>query len=181
MAPSLLPSGEAATFDEPLEMLSACHGRIRKQLATLARLERHLPVHGHDADARAAARAILRYFDTAAIHHHEDEERSVLPRFVARAPEARALADRIDGEHAEIASRWRRLRPLLSGIACGQRATMPPGLVREVTAGYEAHIEFEESKLLPLASEVLSGDDLTAIGREMAERRGVAASSRGPA
>lgn len=181
MTPPLLPGGEAATFDEPIEMLSACHGRIRNQLATLARLERHLPEHGHDADARAAARAILRYFDTAAIHHHEDEERSVLPRLVARVAEARALAERIDAEHREIAARWRRLRPLLSGIASGQRAAMPPRLVREITAGYEAHIELEESSLLPLAREALSPPELADIGREMAERRGVAASSRGPA
>lgn len=169
-----LPGSETATFDEPLEMLLACHGRIRKQLATLSRLERHLPEHGHDADARAAARAILRYFDSAAIQHHEDEERSLLPRLVARAPESRALAGRIEGEHVELAALWRRLRPLLSGIAAGQRAVMPPHLVSEITASYDAHIELEESMLIPLAREVLSSGELEAIGREMAERRGVA-------
>ena len=107
MGVSILPGGDGATFDEPLEMLAACHGRIRKQLATLARLGRHLPEHGHDADARAAARAILRYFDSAALKHHEDEERSVLPRLAQRDLEARALAARIAGEHAELAARWR--------------------------------------------------------------------------
>lgn len=171
MAPTTLPGGDAATFDEPLEMLVACHGRIRKQLATLSRLERHLPEHGHDADARAAARSILRYFDSAAVHHHEDEERSLLPRLVDRAPESRALAERIEGEHVELAARWRRLRPLLSGIATGQRAVMPPRLVRDIAARYDAHIELEESLLIPLARDVLSPDDLGDIGREMAERR----------
>jgi len=171
MAPSVLPGGEAATFDEPLEMLVACHERIRKQLGTLSRLERHLPEHGHDADARAAARAIMRYFDSAAIHHHEDEERSLLPRIVDRAPDARALAERIEGEHLELAASWRRLRPLLSGIAAGQRAVLPPALVHEIGARYDRHIELEESLLIPLARDVLSTADLDAIGREMAERR----------
>lgn len=174
MGTSILPGNDGATFDQPLEMLCACHDRIRKQLATLSRLERHLPEHGHDADARAAARAILRYFDSAAIRHHEDEERSLLPRLADRAPQARELAGRIEGEHRELAARWRRLRPLLSGIASGQRAVMPPRLVDEIASSYGTHMELEESRMIPLAREVLTADDLRAIGEEMAERRGVA-------
>lgn len=170
----MLPGGEAATFDDPLAMLSACHLRIRKQLATLARLERHLPEHGHDDDARAAARAILRYFDTAAVHHHEDEESSLLPRLVGRVPEARVLSERLLREHGELAERWRRLRPLLSGIAAGQRAVLPPKLVHEIATAYHAHIEIEESELIPLARKALSADEIATIGREMAGRRGVA-------
>ena len=177
---ALLPGGEAAGFDDPLAMLVACHGRIRKQLATLARLERHLPEHGHDADARAAARAIMRYFDSAAVHHHEDEEQSLMPRVLERAPDARALALRLAHEHALLAGRWRSLRPLLSGIACGQRAALPPRLVRDVTAAYEAHIELEEAEMIPLAQDVLGADAIAAIGREMALRRGIAVSATLP-
>jgi len=174
MTNPMLPGGEAATFDDPLAMLSACHVRIRKQLATLARLERHLPEHGHDDDARAAARAILRYFDTAAVHHHEDEESSLLPRLVGRVPDARVLSERLLREHGELAERWRRLRPLLSGIAAGQRAVLPPKLVHEIATAYHAHIEIEESELIPLARKALSADEIATIGREMAGRRGVA-------
>jgi hemerythrin-like domain-containing protein len=173
MNPSL-PGGDAATFDDPLAMLLACHGRMRKQLATLARLERHLPGHGHDADARAAARAILRYFDSAAVHHHEDEELSVMPRLLARVPEARALQTRLARDHGVLAEQWRRLRPLLCGIAAGQRAVLPPKLVIEVTDAYDVHIDFEEAELVPLAQDVLGPDEIAAIGREMAARRGVA-------
>ena len=168
-----LPGDAAATFDDPLAMLSACHLRIRKQLATLARLARHLPEHGADADARSAARAILRYFDSAAAHHHEDEERSVLPRLCARESAARALAGRLVAEHGGLAANWRRLRPLLSGIASGQRSALPPRLVLDVAAAYEAHIDVEERDLIPLAREALSAEDIAAIGGEMAARRGI--------
>ena len=173
---TLLPGPDAATFDDPLAMLEACHGRIRKQLATLARLERHLPEHGHDADARAAARGILRYFDSAALHHHEDEEQSLMPRLLARVPEARPFAARLVREHAELAALWRKLRPLLSGIAAGQRASLPPKLVRDVTAAYDEHMAFEEGELIPLAEDALPADEIAAIGREMAMRRGIAPS-----
>ncbi|CAG0997474.1 hypothetical protein BURK1_02630 [Burkholderiales bacterium] len=174
MTNPMLSGGDAATFDDPLAMLLACHVRIRKQLATLARLERHLPEHGHDEDARAAARAILRYFDSAAVQHHEDEEASLLPRLVARAADARPLADRLLREHGELAARWRSLRPLLSGIAAAQRSVLPPKLVHDIASAYRAHIEVEESELIPLARATLPAGEIAAIGREMAERRGVA-------
>jgi hemerythrin-like domain-containing protein len=173
MSPTL-SGGDAATFDDPLAMLVACHVRMRKQFATLARLERHLPEHGHDADARAAARAILRYFDSAAVHHHEDEEASLMPRIVARAPEASALATRLARDHGVLEDHWRRLRPLLCGIAAAQRAVLPPKLVRDIAEAYEAHLAFEEAELVPLAQKVLGADEIAAIGREMAARRGVA-------
>ncbi|MFO1280966.1 MAG: hemerythrin domain-containing protein [Burkholderiales bacterium] len=171
---SVVSSDAAATFDDPVSMLSACHDRIRRQLATLERLARHLPGHGLDADARSAARAILRYFDTAARHHHEDEETSLLPRLVARVPEAGDLARRLLAEHATLAANWRRLRPLLAGIATGQRSVLPPRLVVEVAAAYDAHLSVEEDEFVPLAREALPPGDLADIGREMALRRGLA-------
>ncbi len=166
--------GAAASFDDPLAMLSACHGRIRRQLDTLARLERHLPEHGCDTDARAAARAIIRYFDLAAPHHHEDEEVDVFPRVVARAPEAADLVARLEDDHRTLAANWRHLRPLLAGIAAGQRAVLPPRLVRDATLAYDAHIETEENELIPLARDVLRVEEIAAIGKAMAARRGVA-------
>jgi hypothetical protein len=86
MATDLFSDAAAPGFDDPLGMLCACHGRIARQLATLDRLQRHLPEHGCDVDARAAARGILRYFDTAALNHHADEEASVFPRLANAVP-----------------------------------------------------------------------------------------------
>ena len=50
---------------------------------------------------------------------------------------------------------------------------LPPKLVHEITSAYHAHIELEESELIPLAREALSAGEVATIGREMAERRGV--------
>ena len=54
----------AAGFEVPLEMLAACHGRVEAQCATLRRLVAHLAAHGADEQARDAARAVMRYFDS---------------------------------------------------------------------------------------------------------------------
>ncbi len=171
---SFLAGHTAPGFDEPLEMLRACHRRIEKQLATLARLERHLPEHGCDDDARAAARAIMRYFDTAAVNHHADEEQSVFPRLVAaRGDEAAKITARLEQEHEVLAANWARLRPLLAGIAVGARANLSPHDVTEVREAYDRHIAVEETALIPLAEQTFDAATLAAIGKEMAARRNV--------
>jgi len=173
MTTDLFSEAIAPSFDDPLGMLSACHGRIERQLATLDRLQRHLPEHGCDIDARAAARGILKYFDTAAPNHHADEEASVFPRLRNALPgRADVLIADLERDHRTLAANWRHLRPLLASIAAGARANLSPKEVAHVRAAYDAHIAKEESALIPLAAQAFDAAKLLEIGREMAERRG---------
>ena len=171
---SLFDESPAPAFDDPLGMLSACHRRIERHLITLSRLQRHLAEHGCDADARVAARNLLRYFDTAAPNHHADEEASVFPRLELRAAaEAAGLLAGLRHDHERLTRNWRKLRPLVSAIAAGQRANLPPKLAADAIATYHAHIQREETELLPLAARSFDAATLATIGREMAARRGV--------
>jgi hemerythrin-like domain-containing protein len=172
MRTSLL-GNHVPSFDDPLALLYVCHGHTERQLLTLARLQRHLPEHGCDKDARAAARAILQYFDSAAPNHHADEEQSIFPRLAAAVPMAARLIATLDGDHAALAANWRRLRLMLAAIAAGARASLSAKLVADVTAAYLAHIAREENELFPLAHETFDAATLAAISREMARRRGV--------
>ena len=168
----------APDFGDPLGMLKACHRRIERHLATLDRLQRHLPEHGCDDDARAAARAILRYFDTAAANHHADEEASLFPRLAAAKPaQAAPMIAALLRDHDSLTAGWRRLRPQLAGIAAGDRATLSAKEVKDIRTAYEAHIAREEGELLPLAAQALDAQALASIGHEMAARRGVDAAA----
>jgi len=180
MAANLLSNHAAPSFDDPLGMLTACHGRIQRQLATLERLQRHLPVHGCDIDARAAARAILKYFDSAAPNHHADEEESVFPRLAAALPDraGKLIADLAE-DHGRLATNWRKLRPLLASIAAGQRANLSPRQVADVRELYDAHIAREEAELIPLAAQTFDQATLRMIGAEMAARRDVDPAAQG--
>ena len=71
---SLTSGKRSTTFEQPYEMMEACHERVHRMLALLERLREHLPLHGADAQAQQAARDIMRYFDQAAPQHHTDEE-----------------------------------------------------------------------------------------------------------
>ncbi|MCB1958559.1 MAG: hemerythrin domain-containing protein, partial [Rhodocyclaceae bacterium] len=78
MSTPLMPT-PGAGFDQPFELLSACHDRVQRSLDLLRRLQDHLAIHGADGQAQDAARDVLRYFDIAAPLHHDDEERHIFP------------------------------------------------------------------------------------------------------
>lgn len=170
----LFGNNPAPSFDDPLAMLRACHGRIQAQCATLKKLLHHFPVHGCDAQARQAVTAVLRYFDSAGHHHHQDEENDLFPALLdSQNPEAEVLIRRILREHENLETAWQQLRPNLIAIAGNES----PGLDRPATENfirlYEAHVILENEQLLPLAASLLSADQSEAIGRNMAARRGV--------
>jgi hemerythrin-like domain-containing protein len=168
----------AAGFEAPLEMLSACHGRVERQCATLLRLLPHLAANGADRPAREAARNVTRYFETAAGHHHADEEEDLFPALLCVVPAAgrAALSELIaalEVQHRELEAHWRALRPQLEGIAAGTARTLDADEVTGMVGLYRQHIEREETELLPLAARVLDAAQLDVVGRSMRVRRGI--------
>jgi hemerythrin-like domain-containing protein len=163
------------SFDEPLEMLAACHERIEERLSTLERLCGHLERNGNDADARAAAESILRYFDTSGRLHHEDEDRDLFPLLRVRAGQASRLEissamEDLEREHRTMEGEWGRLRAALVAIA-GGAAKLDAEDAARFAALYRRHIERETGAVLPFAKSVLTIDERRALGRRMAARR----------
>ena len=169
---SLIGGTAAPSFDDPLEMLLACHGRIQAQCATLLKLSKHLPVHGCDTQAKQAAHAILRYFDTAGQHHHNDEEQDLFPRLLVSADiAARTLVARLLEEHKAMDTAWRQLRPYLADISNEKSAALDSAATEHFIGVYDRHIALENSQLIPLAKRLLTAEQLEALGRNMAARR----------
>jgi len=166
----------APGLEVPLEMLAACHGRIESQCATLRRLVPHLAAYGADAQARTAAANVMRYFDTAAGHHHADEEQDLFPALIESmaGSDAVCLREMIQGltaDHRALEAAWLSLRRVLERIAAGESAPLAADDVEAMIGLYERHIEREESELLPMAARLLSEDELARIGRAMRARR----------
>ncbi len=172
-------SNPVAGTEVPLEMLSACHGRIKDQCATLRRLVVHLAAHGADDGARIAARNVMRYFDHAANDHHADEEQDLFPALLESMAGSdpvclREMTAGLTAEHRQLEALWRRVRADLQRIGEGESASLRADAAEELVALYERHIEREERELLPMAARLLSDQDLARIGRAMRERRGIA-------
>src|SRR4051794_27833306 len=99
----------APDFDHPLELLAACHERIADRIDTLERLIAHLPEHGCDEQAQQAAANVIRYFDSAGEHHHEDEERDLFPAIERASGENRdalTLIARLREDHTKMRALW---------------------------------------------------------------------------
>ncbi|HET9977848.1 MAG TPA: hemerythrin domain-containing protein [Burkholderiaceae bacterium] len=168
----------AVGFEAPLAMLSACHGRIEQQCNTLRRIAPYLATHGADAQVRDAAAAVMRYFDSAAVHHHADEERDLFPALIesmagSDAVCVRELTANLVAEHRELEAHWRQVRSQLAPLAAGTAATLAADDVDVLVALYERHIAREEAELLPLAARLLGEAEHDRIGRAMRERRGI--------
>src|SRR3546814_6158043 len=123
-------------------MLAACHIRIERQCATLRRLAAHLTEHGADADARTAAMHVMRYFDTAAVQHHADEEVDLFPMLIESMAGSDAVCIRnmtqgLADEHRELEAMWRGLRALLEQVAEGGSAARPATEVEQFVGSYE--------------------------------------------
>jgi hemerythrin-like domain-containing protein len=187
-----LPGHQAPTagFEQPFVMLAACHDRVVRSLQLLRRLLDHIDAAGVDADARAAARDVWRYFEIAAPAHHADEELHVLPRLRAAGdPWLADVARRIDADHAELRLLWQQLGPLLLQLheaeprhitmTSGAMSTLRP-LAAAFIALHERHLPLEDSFAFPAALAGMQSAELQAMGEEMQRRRAAAARSDAP-
>ena len=146
MLHSIRTSRERPTLnEEPLDLLVACHARLRHfsalalALATRKDLE---PEQIVDASHR-----LLRYFKVALPLHEADEEESVTKavRAIATAAEIAAL-EQMRNQHellhdvlAELFPRWRKMEP--SGTEAH---------ARRLASVLEMHLDLEEKTIFPM-------------------------------
>jgi hemerythrin-like domain-containing protein len=166
----------APGFDEPLELLEAAHGRIEMQLAMLERLVTHVAQHGCDLAARESARFIMRYFDTAGVQHHRDENEDLFPLLRRKAaelerPEVSAVINELERDHETMDLQWSRLRARLDALSRSADALLAPADVAGFAWLNRRHMEKEAALVLPFAKEALDAEERTALGRRMAARR----------
>jgi hemerythrin-like domain-containing protein len=178
-------SAPTAGFEVPLEMLAACHGRVQDQCATLLRLVPHIAAQGSDRPAQEAATAVMRYFDTAARHHHEDEERDLFPALIdamagSDAVCLREMTAALTAQHRELEARWAQVRAALVQVAAGHAVPLSPDDVCSFARLYAQHIAREEAELLPMARRLLSDAELDRVGLAMRQRRAVPGATIAP-
>ena len=163
------------SFDQPLEMLVACHQRIEEQLCALERLGERLATSGCDSSARSTAQDVLRYFDTSGTLHHKDEDEDLFPLLRVLAarrgrPAIAAAIDELEREHETMESQWKRMRQRLASIAAGE-GRLDAGEVTRFGWLYRRHMNSESAAVLPFAREALDETQRAALGERMAARR----------
>ena len=134
---------------------------------------------GTDAQAQQAADKVLRYFDVAAPLHHEDEELHVFPVLRVSAEEwdgDDAVLETLESDHRVLALLWAELRDWLLQVkgAKALPASAPiTDAAQRFSALHAAHIAIENTQIFPAAQARMNAAQITAMGQDMAARRGV--------
>jgi iron-sulfur cluster repair protein YtfE (RIC family) len=171
---SISPAAKPA-IEDAVDLLLACHERIRQFTATTARL-----AAAGDAPASEvsqAAAGVHRYFTVALPLHEMDENLSVYPRLCAAAPaEIGAALDSMVEEHRAINLVIERMKPLLqvleSDPALIAAVTNQLGIcARQLDALFTRHLKLEEELIFPAMRKYLPADSREAILAEMRQRR----------
>jgi hypothetical protein len=168
---------DEAASEGPVEALLACHRRIRHftgMAAALAGASR-----APEREIAEAAAAVARYFDEALPLHAADEDLSIAPRLLARAPEGplRAALATMSAEHVEIEATLGEALPLWRAVAAEPAALAGHAgrlaeLAARLAAHFEAHLGPEEAVIFPALDALLDPEGRAAIHAEMRARRG---------
>ncbi len=170
----VLLNSPAPNFDDPLGLIGACHGRILDHCTALERLPAWLAKRGLDDQAKQAIKRVMRYFDSAGRHHHKDEEDDLFPLLRSEAT-LTSLIDDLIRQHVLQEAAWQKLANLLSDLLDGRQAPELENAINGFVNAYRPHIDLENTWLLPAAERLLSQNQITELGRSMADRRGVSA------
>jgi hemerythrin-like domain-containing protein len=172
-------------FDAPLGLLSDCHRRIEQfleQLLRVVEVQTARPAETLTAEQRVALTVALRYFREAAPMHTRDEEESLFPRLraigtpaahaaleaVQALEEDHAAADAVHATVDALGQRW-----LSFGTLDEVDLARLWDLLTQLRTLYRRHIAIEDTRLFPLAAQVLPDNQQAEIGQEMAARRGL--------
>ncbi|BEV72890.1 MULTISPECIES: hemerythrin domain-containing protein [unclassified Paludibacterium] len=161
----------APSFDQPLDMLLACHDQIRRFCDLLDKLVPHISEHGVDDAARSTIESIVRYFDVAGPSHHADEEDELFPILEARVPSAPPKLEQLSAEHGYLHSRWNAIRDDLLALKNGDISVISRIEIEEFVRQYRMHAAIEEAWLIPTADKVMTEEEKREAGKHMAAKR----------
>jgi hemerythrin-like domain-containing protein len=156
-----------------LKIVHEEHQALGAMLQTLRILSSRLRADAKAEDF-ALVRAILFYIDEfPEKRHHANESNVLFPRLRARSPEAAAVLDRLDKEHAHSQASVRELEHLLLAFEqMGEsRHKAFSDALEHFIEFYAHHMQVEEKEVLPLADRLLNGDDWDAVNAAFEEHR----------
>ncbi|HTJ97947.1 MAG TPA: hemerythrin domain-containing protein [Rhodocyclaceae bacterium] len=158
--------------ERPLELLFACHQKIRHFSMLSGQVAAHVSMRGVDEEARLAACNILRYFELALPHHHADEEEDVFPALLQlHDPLINHAIDGLQKAHRELDLMWTEIRPWLNQIANSKAPATTPLVLSRFINTYLAHADQEERDVFPAIARLPEGV-VEQLAQRMRQRRG---------
>ncbi|MDO5639491.1 MAG: hemerythrin domain-containing protein [Neisseria sp.] len=160
----------SVTFAEPIDMLYACHGKVRRFCDQVKLLPDYIRENGRNDIVLQTTRQISQYFNVAAPLHHEDEELDYFPLLLQYAPEAQASIDELQRQHQSLHANWAAVEAEFDKLRADAAYTPDAAALARFTAGYDVHLALEEP-LFDLGRQKVPQEKLAEIGKIMAARR----------
>ena len=170
----ILEPQKFASWNEPIEMLYACHSKVKRFCRQLTILPDYLAKNGCNQAVKNDVQQILNYFNQSAPLHHDDEEKDFFPLLVKYVPEAQKDIDELERQHVTLHNSWTKLSEQLQALLKDERENIDVTLINHFVSGYDKHIALEEP-LFELGKQHLSESELREIGNIMSARRRVQA------
>ena len=162
--------------EDAISLLLGCHDRIRHFTDVAERLASNPASPAQDR--KAAAAAVLRYYQVALPLHEADENESIYPRLENALPPGH-LADAnrsMVQQHTQIDSLIAELIPMWQAVAGNpdQQESISAELrdrVQQLRQLWITHLRLEEEEVVPAMRRFLGAEELQAIEAEMRARR----------
>lgn len=161
---------KSVTFAEPIEMLYACHGKVRRFCNQVAMLSDYIAENGCNQIVLQTIRQISRYFNVAAPLHHEDEEENFFPLLLQYAPQARESVGELLHQHIGLHDNWAAVSAEFAKLEVDNTYIPDAEAFKRFVAGYDVHLAIEEP-LFDMGKTFIPKEKLTEIGEIMAARR----------
>ncbi|MDO4879227.1 MAG: hemerythrin domain-containing protein [Neisseria sp.] len=161
---------QSVTFAEPIEMLYACHGKVRRFCGQIGILADYMAENGRNDIVLQAIRQISQYFNIAAPLHHQDEETDYFPLLLQYAPQARDDIQELLRQHGLLHANWDAVAEQFRRIEADADYRPDPAVFQAFTDGYAVHLALEET-LFELGKSHIPAEKLSEIGKNMAQRR----------
>ena len=161
----------SASFEQPLDMLLACHDKIRRFCDQLDKLPGYITEHGVNEAVKNTIDGVIRYFDVTGPAHHIDEEEELFPILLERVPTAAPRIEQLEAEHGYLHSCWNAIRDDLRALRNGELDSISENAVAEFVRQYREHAASEEAWLIPTAAATLNAEELRNARLRMAQRR----------
>ena len=160
------------TFSEPIEMLYACHDKIRRFCQQISNLNAYLNQHGLTEMVSQNLQQISHYFNVAAPLHHLDEESDFFPLLRQYAPETGNEIAQLETQHQQLQQCWQELNNEFLNLAQQAHYIPDAEILNRFLTTYAHHLQQEE-KLFEIGRQTIPKQALSHIGQSMAARRHV--------
>lgn len=161
---------EETTDESPLNEFSGCHEGIFDNFRQLLDLLALIDQAGSSGEIRAIAKSQIKFFRDVVIEHHAEEEQELFSVVMDSATEgeestlARQYIDRLVSEHRNLEAMWSSIEGDMRRLAKGKSVQLDREIAEKLAHDYLAHATFEEQYFLPLSAQILSKNDLSALG-----------------